>query len=286
MICKKCGHENPDDNVFCSYCGKKIKKEVKNSSIKKQKTKKKIGIVIGTIVVIILVFIGGYYFASKNNDKSVSNNKSVVDKLVTQQKPKEDNKINGFDLGVLTKDQFHKAMSLGEKYKNISTIVKDVNFFQNSIEDFKDSYVFGISVGTPFAEVVSTSAELAKNYETISENTVIKKIREDKTSLNNLMCVATVGGDSPDFAKDDNIVVTINNSDGTKKILHADYLSNGIDHEEMTSFFPDKPMYKNSIAALFNIKDFTNIKSIEVKIIQPNRPEVNRIFDYDTLNQL
>ncbi|MDV3428474.1 MAG: hypothetical protein LIR50_15890 [Bacillota bacterium] len=242
--------------------------------------KRKISIgVISIICVVILVAIGFYFGKSTTNKKAV-----ITSDTLKQQKV--NNSIDGFDLGVLNKDQFHKAISLGEKYKNTSTIVKDVNLFQNSIEDFKDSYVFGISVGTPFAEVVSTSAELAKNYETISEDTVIKKIREDKTSLNNLMCVATVGGDEPDFAKEDNIVVTINNNDGTKKILHADYLSNGIDHEEMTSFFPDKPMYKNSIAALFNIKDFTNIKSIEVKIIQPNRPEVNRIFDYDTLNQL
>ncbi|MBV4418288.1 zinc ribbon domain-containing protein [Clostridium tyrobutyricum] len=286
MICKKCGHENPDDNVFCSYCGKKIKKEVKNSSIKKQKTKKKIGIVIGTIVVIILVFIGGYYFASKNNDKSVSNNKSVVDKLVTQQKPKEDNKINGFDLGVLTKDQFHKAMSLGQKYKDKSIYTSGINMVIKSSDEFQNSYVGGITIWTPYTTVVSTSADLAKNYNDISDKSVTNELKKKSSNLNLVFCSATVGGDEMDFAKNDNIVIIVTNNDGTQKTLHPTSMSTDMSNESVTDFFPDKPVYKNTIGGKFDISGLKDIKSIDVKIIQPDMPEVDQHFDYDTANQL
>lgn len=53
MICKKCGTENPEENQFCSKCGKKLKSQNKMD----YKKKKIIAIVIGIIILLFIIGI-------------------------------------------------------------------------------------------------------------------------------------------------------------------------------------------------------------------------------------
>lgn len=243
--------------------------------------KKRILIVTGIIICVILVFGCGYYFSNMKKSKQAANIK------IKQQKVKQENKINGFDLGVLSKSEFHRAESLGQKYKSKGIDIEGVNLQSNSMQEFKNSYVFAITIWTPFTYVVNNGSELAKNYEDINDENAINKLKKDKVDLNTLTCTSVVGGNDMNFAKDYNMVLVIHNSDGTQKILHPKYLyNNSLDSEEMTSFFPDKPMYKNTIGAVFDIKGLNNIKTIDAKIIIPNKTEVDKSFDYNKLNQL
>lgn len=247
--------------------------------------KKKIEILIGAIVGICVVFAGGYYFA-KNSGNS-KNTSKVASTQVQQQKPKEDNKIEEFDLGdTLNKENFHRAESLGQKYKDKNINVHDVNMIKYSNEDFQNKYVSSISIITPYVTVIQESAKLAKNYTDINDKNVINQLKNDGLKLNTISCITTVGGDEMDFAKEDNIVVVISCQDGTRKTLHATKMSNDINYESTTNFFPDNPTYENTIGGEFDITGIKNIKSIDVKIIQPNKSEVNQTFDWNKINQL
>ena len=249
--------------------------------------KKKIGIIVGGIIGICIVFAGGYYFAKNTgNNKSVSN-KVATNQSIQQQKPKDDNKIEGYDLGdTLTKGQFENALKKGQEYKDKNINVHDVNMVMYSSQDFQNNYVSSISVITPYATVIRESAKLAKNYTDINDKNVINQLKNDGLKLNTISCVTTVGGDEMDFAKQDNIVIVVTCKDGSQKTLHATKMSNDIDYESTTNFFPDNPTYKNTIGGEFDITGLKNIKSIDVKIIQPNKNEVNQNFDWNKINQL
>lgn len=70
MICTKCKENNPDTNMFCSKCGKKL---IGSSN----KGKKAIIIVISTVVV-LGIGIGGYSYFKLNNGQSAKSYKAVI----------------------------------------------------------------------------------------------------------------------------------------------------------------------------------------------------------------
>lgn len=57
MICKKCGTENPEENQFCSKCGKRIVEKNKMSSKKKK-------IIIISILSIVIIIASYFLFTS------------------------------------------------------------------------------------------------------------------------------------------------------------------------------------------------------------------------------
>lgn len=243
-----------------------------------------------TILIFILAIIlgfGGYfsmYLLLKIRNKPSAKILNTNSQVVAQQ---QDNKsIDGVNLGVLTREQVLKAASLGEKYKERNIFTPGVNLKVRSEEQFKNSYVANIGIITPYIKVVKNSAELAKNYTEINENSIVNKLKDNQVNLNSLFCSATVGGDEPNFAKNDTIIIEVNNNDGTKKIIHPMSISNDIGNESTTDFSPYSPIYQNSISAEFDITGLNNIQSINVKVIQPTMPEVEENFNYDMSNQL
>ena len=249
--------------------------------------KKVIILIVGLIILFCGGIFGGKLVADRANKSNNSTNKQITLNTTSVPQQKVDNNtINGFDLGLLTKDQFHQAESLGEKYKSRNIFANNINAILYSSEHFKNTYVSRISILTPYAQVVSESAELAKNYKDINDNTLIEQLKETNTNLNMIFCFATVGGEEVDFAKEDNIVIIIHNQDGTQKTIQPIKMSNDIKNESTTNFLPDNPICKNTISGKFDISGLTNIKSVDVKIIQPNMPEVSQNFDWNQINQL
>lgn len=246
--------------------------------------------IIILIAGLIILFCGGILGGKLYADKVAQNNntsKQITSNTVSVPQQKVDNNtINGFDLGVLTQDEFHQAESLGEKYKSKNIFVNNINAILYSSEHFKNTYVSGISILTPYAQVVGESAELAKNYKDINDDTLIEQLKETNTNLNIIFCFATVGGEEVDFAKEDNIVMIIYNQDGSQKTLQPIKMSNDIKNESTTNFLPDNPICKNTISGKFDITGLTNIKSVDVKVIQPVKPEVSQSFDWNQINQL
>ena len=62
MICKKCGTENPEENKFCSKCGKKLKSKNKMDS-----KKKKVIIIVSIILVLIIIVTSILLFINNKN---------------------------------------------------------------------------------------------------------------------------------------------------------------------------------------------------------------------------
>lgn len=254
----------------------------------KTKRKKKLNI-ISIIVIICILGIGSYFSMyivaqlKKTTSNNVVGNNSKIKNIIQQQ---NNNEINGIDLGVLTKEQFNQASSLGEKYKNKNLIISGINFIQKTDQEFKNTYVSNIGIWTPYVKVVNASAELAKNYTTINEDNMINKVKNDQINLNSIFCSAMVGGDELDFVKNDNLVVIITNNDDTQKILHPIHTSSEMANDVTTIFFPYSPVYQGNINAEFDISGLNNIKNITVKVIQPNNPEVEGVFNYNKINQL
>ena len=247
--------------------------------------KKKISIIIGIVVGLILVFSGGYYFASR----SMSSSKSTSNKVVTQQRPKEDNKIDGFDLGVLTKDEFHKAESLGQKYKGKSIQVQGINLISNSQDIFRQTYGEGFSIDTPYANVIDCTKEVAEKYLEINDKNVINKIKEDGEDLNIFKCLAIVGGDEGNFTKGLHIVLKVYGKEGIKVLQPKSiHLENESGLSEPSSFWPDSPSYIGGLQGDFDAKDVIALRptKLEIIVIYPDGKEVKQLFDYDKLNQL
>lgn len=246
--------------------------------------KKKIGIVVGIIIVLALVFLGGYYFASKNMNSS----KSISNKAITQQKPKGDNKIDGFNLGVLTKDEFHKAENLGQKYKNKTISVEGINQKTNGQDVFKQTYGFRFIIHTPYAKVTNTSEELAEQYLDITDKNMIQKIKDEKTDINTFDCMAFIGGDSLEFIKSMHMVLRVYGKNQTKVLQSQNVIFANNGYAEMTDFFPDNPNYMGGIVGTFSAKDVVALEptKLEIIVIYPDGKEVKQAFDYNTLNQL
>jgi len=62
MICKKCGTENPEENKFCSKCGKKLKSKNKMDS-----KNKKVIIIVSIILVLALIVTSILLFINNKN---------------------------------------------------------------------------------------------------------------------------------------------------------------------------------------------------------------------------
>ncbi|QXE20042.1 hypothetical protein [Clostridium sp. 001] len=253
--------------------------------------KKKIGIIIGGIICLVLLFYGGYYFANRNNNKN-SNKTTIGQSIsVTQQKIKEENKIDGLDLGnTLTKDQFHQAESLGKKYKNKNTNIEGINQITNDQNTFQKTYGGIFVIYTPYVEVIDASKKNAEQYKDITDKNTIQTLKDGNTDINTFQCIACVGGDSIDFLKNLHMVLRVYGKNETKVLQPQKiYIGNGNSKLADTSkFFPNNPLYSGGISGTFNAKDIVklNPQKLEIIVVYPDGKEVKQSFDYNKLNQL
>lgn len=176
MICQKCGKENPDENVFCSQCGTKLK-ESEESKLKevtttknefkrrikitnffqlfKVKNKKKIVSICSCSVIIICLILGGVFYFNNPVVKfqnSIKNNDSTQSVKIYNDRIKGDAKkeseINTYlknDIAKIEKSfieekiDYEKAKNELETIRNTYLVSTDVNNTLDKINKLNDS---------------------------------------------------------------------------------------------------------------------------------------------------
>lgn len=253
-------------------------------SINMSKKKKKVAVIIEVIICLCLVFIGVFYVSNNKDDKNV-NNKNVVSQKTDVKK----NEIDGFDIGVLTKDEFYKAMEIGKQYKGKSVRVEGVNKITNSTEQFKQTYGYTFTITTSYVKTIDYSKSVAEKYLEVTDKNVINEIKNSKSNLNTFSCVAAIGGNDLNFLKDLHVVLRIYGKSETKVLQPVEtYFGDSSGFATMSPFFPDRPSYDGVIGGEFNAKDIVALEpqQLEIIVVYPDGKEVTQKFDYNKLSQL
>lgn len=111
----------------------------------------------------------------------------------------------------------------------------------------------GITIVTPYSVVVSNLADKAKNYEDIS----VKDIADLKTQ-NNLIILASVYGDSFNFADNYTAVIKVEG-----QVIHPDKTK--ADFATTSSNWPNSPKYTTS--ATFTFNRLTDVKDKKIQFV-------------------
>ncbi|KZL92978.1 zinc ribbon domain-containing protein [Clostridium magnum] len=281
MICTKCRDDNPDTNVFCSKCGKKL-----NGSSNKGKKALMIGM---STVVALGIGIGGYsYFKLNNGQPTKSNTSSTSTKTDDKVKEKK-NELNGVDIGILTKEDIAKAVEKGKEYKGKAVTVEGKNMITRSSNEFKETLGKRFGIATPYNQVVSASVSYANKYIDPTVDNVMETFKQlSPTYLSEIVGMAFVGGDNINFAKELHMTLKVYGDEEKvlqpKEMFREDYFPPA----KPTEFFPYTPIYVDSVAARFDAKEVQklNPKAIEIIVIYPGGKEVRQKFDYSKLNEL
>lgn len=254
------------------------------------KMKKVIGIIVGLIILFGASMVGGKLFADKtiqnnNTSKQVTSNVSTVQ----QQKVENDNTIDGFDLGVLTKEDFHRAMSLASKYKGKNLMIKGINEVVNSDEIFQQTYGNAFCIQTPYVVAIDYSKQVAEQYLEVNDKNVIDKIKNDSGNFNKFICTTIVGGTDMDFLKSLHMVLRVYGKNETKELQPVrTFENNEAKLADTSKFFPDNPSFTGGYVGYFEAKDVMNLdpQKLEIIVIYSDGKEVKQSFDYNQLNQL
>jgi len=170
MICKNCGNEIKEEDIFCPKCGEKnVKEETKleeysdeevseNNSSKKKKYFK---IIAGAFVGILLVVAGGFWLKSSANTQK--NNHLLYIK---------DNEIYFLDLDA--KNQKTKPKLIAEKliYKDSSK-----SYGRSILKRFTERYINFTSDG----KIIFYPDKNEYNNNQVGSNLFFKKLKEDKS---------------------------------------------------------------------------------------------------------
>ena len=77
MFCPNCGQENPDEAMFCQYCGIALKKpEQTKTNLKTKSSNGKIG-KKGIILLVGVVLLAGAFFFGTKNDETHNLNRTT-----------------------------------------------------------------------------------------------------------------------------------------------------------------------------------------------------------------
>lgn len=250
---------------------------------------KKSNIIIELIIGMCVLFVGGYYGAKFIMEKNTSSNKVTNNKNSQQQNKSvvNNNDNNDLDLGILTEEEFLKAMSLGEKYKNKDLEIVNVNTIVWNSDEFRNGWGKGFIIFSPYVRMVDEAKRVAEQYLEVNRENIAKQIKTEEMKFDYFECIASVGGDTREFMKYTKIVLRVYGQNETK-VLQPNEVRKYDYQAKMTDFFPDSPKYNDAIIGRFNAKEIIqlNPKQLEIIIIYTNGKEVKQIFDYNKLNQL
>lgn len=249
--------------------------------------KKKIGIIVGGVIGICIIFTCGYYFAKNTGNNKNTSNKITTSQSVAQQKPKEENKIDDFRLGVLTKEEFENALEKGKEYKGKKTAVEGINQITEKIDNSISEKGIMFLITTPYKMVIDISKELTERYIDVNNNNFKNEYNQQKEKsnidLNTFRCMACINGTDMDFAKYTHMVLRVYGKNETKELQPIKF-----NNTASADVLMGGKLYYNSIIGIFNAKDVIklNPQKLEIIVIYPDGKEVKQSFDYNQLNQL
>ncbi|OOO67155.1 hypothetical protein BS638_06395 [Clostridium tepidum] len=245
------------------------------------KRKNIIVLVVSLVVVGILSSVGTYYyFNTKKSNNTVKTQSTNITK-------NNENKINGYDISPLTKEQFQKAIELGKKYKDVEGGIKKQYGKSRSLDKFKETKGFALGIDTPYLEVAIVSQTISQKYIEPNIDNVIEELKKEKINLKDIDCMATVGGDDIDFIKDLHIVLRVYSESGKETVIQPKNIERNNFNGTTTPFFPESPVYYDVILGTFDSDKILPLKPkyLEIVVIYPDGFEVKEKFDYDKLNK-
>ncbi|APH24842.1 TPA: hypothetical protein ACXDAY_002930 [Clostridium botulinum] len=245
------------------------------------KRKNIIALVVSLVIVGILSSVGTYYYF--NNKKSNNTVKTQNTNIIKN----NDNKINGYDISPLTKEQFQQAIELGKKYKNVDNGVMNKYGKSRSMENFKETKGSNFAIYTPYLKVADVSQTITEKYIEPNIDNIMEELKKEKASLKNIYCAAWIGGDSIDFVKNLHIVLRVYSESGKQTVIQPQNIISNDLNGKPTSFFPESPVYYDAIAGAFDSDKILPLKPkyLEMVIIYPDGFEVKEKFEYDKLNK-
>lgn len=251
-------------------------------SINMSKKKKKVAVIIGVIICLCLLFIGAFYVSKNKVDKNVNNKK-----VISQKTDVKKNEIDGFDIGVLTKDEFYKAMEVGKQYKGKSVRIEGVNSITIQDNNSEIEKIINSLITTPYHMVIGISKNLTEKYIDVNNDNFKKEYIQQKEKygidLNTYRCMVNLVGKDDNFIKYTNIVLRVYGKNKTQ-VLQPIKVDNSLPSEVYNS----GNGYYNSILGIFSAKDIVALEpqQLEIIVIYPDGKEVTQKFDYNKLNQL